>query len=88
MGVYIDMKMPKYCYDCPLHNGESGYCQADNEHWGQLERPESCPLIELPKHGKLIDGDALKKVYDPSTAFGKAIRSMIDCMPVFIESEE
>ena len=42
-------KLPKYCYDCPCHNGESGYCQADKEHRYCIDRPLWCPLLlEIP----------------------------------------
>jgi hypothetical protein len=57
------MEMPEYCYECPLHNMEGGYCQfyKDSYRWS-FERPASCPLILLPEgHGDLIDRDALKK---------------------------
>ena len=56
------MKMPEYCYECPLHNMESGYCQfyKDSYLWS-FERPARCPLVQLPAgHGRLIDADAFK----------------------------
>lgn len=37
-------KLPEYCSDCPCHNGESGYCQADYEHRNSEWRPFWCPL--------------------------------------------
>lgn len=40
--------LPDHCYECPCHNGESGYCQADKERRYSLEyRPYWCPLKEI-----------------------------------------
>lgn len=36
--------LPEHCYDCPCHDGESGYCQADKEHRYSDYRPFWCPL--------------------------------------------
>jgi hypothetical protein len=61
--VIRGMEMPEYCYECPCHNGESGYCQAyKSGYLYSIERPAKCPLVPLPDgHGDLIDRDALKK---------------------------
>lgn len=40
-------KLPEYCYDCPCHDGESGYCQADKERRYSEYRPFWCPLVEI-----------------------------------------
>lgn len=55
------MEMPEYCYECPCHNGESGYCQAyKSGYLGSIERPAKCPFVPLPEgHGRLIDADKL-----------------------------
>ena len=52
MSIIIkDMEMPKSCDDCwfecayEICTPETGY--------------ENCPLIEIPKHGRLIDADDL-----------------------------
>ena len=68
MGVYIDMEMPKSCMLCPFcveeadpANGEM--CMVT----GKLMPPctrvrlDSCPLVPVPDHGRLIDADALLK---------------------------
>lgn len=39
--------LPEYCYDCPCHDGESGYCQADKEHRYSVYRPFWCPLVKI-----------------------------------------
>ena len=36
--------LPEHCYECPCHDGESGYCQADKEHRYSDYRPFWCPL--------------------------------------------
>ena len=41
--------LPDNCYDCPCHNMESGYCQADKEHKYSVYRPFWCPLDLLPQ---------------------------------------
>lgn len=58
------IKMPEYCYECPCHNGESGYCQAyKSGYLYSIERPAKCPLLPLQEgHGRLIDADALERV--------------------------
>ena len=37
-------ELPERCGDCPCHNGESGYCQADREKRDSEWRPFWCPL--------------------------------------------
>ena len=39
--------LPDYCYECPCHDGESGYCQADKEQRYSEYRPYWCPLKEV-----------------------------------------
>lgn len=39
--------LPEHCYDCPCHNGESGYCQADKAHRYCIDRPLWCPLLQI-----------------------------------------
>jgi hypothetical protein len=40
-------KLPEHCWECPCHDGESGYCQADKEHRYSDYRPFWCPLVEV-----------------------------------------
>ena len=51
MGMIVITTMeslPDHCYECPCHNDESGYCQADKERRYSLEyRPYWCPLKEI-----------------------------------------
>jgi hypothetical protein len=64
------MEMPKSCDLCPIMMFEDTNCV--NELYcgcqivfkahpqGVDHRPDYCPLIKLPPHGRLIDADALK----------------------------
>lgn len=71
-GIYIKgMKMPKSCIKCKLLNWKPSKkhyrCPLTNEKidddtelsWGYMSK--DCPLIEVPKHGRLIDKDELLK---------------------------
>ena len=65
MSVVIrGMKMPKSCDECPCYYETDGAWRNECEVLGKEYiaddyRPEWCPLIELPPHGRLIDADAL-----------------------------
>lgn len=73
MSILIKgMEMPTSCDKCPFLDYEEGFCFASgvNHESGWYEstlcpggikdgRHEDCPLIPVPKHGRLIDGDAL-----------------------------
>lgn len=56
--------LPDHCFECPCHDGESGYCQADASHRYSDYRPFWCPLKEIVrckdckwyKEGYDIDG--------------------------------
>lgn len=50
--------LPEHCYDCPCHDGESGYCQADKEHRYSDYRPFWCPLVEIKQKGEVKDEDS------------------------------
>ena len=62
MSVLIKgMKMPSSCHECVAGFGMSCFvCPPEED--GECPdkgRPSWCPLIEVPKHGRLIDADAL-----------------------------
>ena len=67
MSVLIKgMKMPEKCGLCDLFHAESPmHCTVAKWHktvgapYG-MPRPEWCPLVDLGKHGRLIDADALE----------------------------
>jgi hypothetical protein len=67
--VIRNMKMPKSCESCPLSIedslGENFFCARQIGVRFSIElsrqRQETCPLAELPPHGRLIDADKLKQ---------------------------
>ena len=70
MSILIKgMEMPMRCADCWLMDGNDGWCSAcRGKHlvcdyrYGIKDRPEWCPLVPIPPHGRLIDADALDDV--------------------------
>ena len=54
------MEMPKNCIDCAF--GWNGWCHRINSRaFVEVDmRRHDCPLVELPKHGRLIDAGALE----------------------------
>ena len=118
MGVLIkDMEMPKSCDVCPLLAETDDYhvCYINeqfipwewiDEHSAEQRHPKPswCPLIEIPPHGRLIDADALRLLYDfngykptgdmTEEEFDRlmcrlpVIRANIDDAPTIIEAEE
>lgn len=69
MSILIKgMEMPKSCWHCEFcrdgldeYAQHYDYCVAldMNILISQTERHENCPLVEVPKHGRLIDADVL-----------------------------
>lgn len=73
MSVLIKgMEMPKNCDECPLltKDGDYDVCFVGKRRvmWGWKydrgsevihPKPDWCPIIEVPPHGRLIDADAL-----------------------------
>ena len=77
MSVLIKgMEMPKSCYDCPMMFERKSEILNTTYHDCPLlnianfvdgytsSRHPNCPIIELPPHGKLIDGDALERRFE------------------------
>lgn len=68
MGVYIKgMEMPTRCAECWLMDGEDSWCTAcrgrhlyPEYRYGIKDRPDWCPLVPVPDHGRLIDENWLK----------------------------
>ena len=93
MGVYLKgMEMPNHCGECGIE-----WC----ERWKRLivagmpsakARPEDCPLVEIPSHGRLIDADAIRADIDekrPGRSYEDAwALTVMDAAPTIIEAEE
>ena len=100
MGVYIKgMEMPNNCQECVCINDEYFYCQAVGRQPQDeniiSQRPDWCPLVEVPTHGRIIDADALAdNWYYASAALRpddvKKVVALdnIDRAPTIIEAEE
>lgn len=56
MSVYIKgFPLPNNCGACPLR---LAWCR---ERIYMVTRPERCPIVPVPEHGRLIDADAFIK---------------------------
>lgn len=82
MSVYIKgMEMPKTCCYCPLMGYDpdrewfdsmartgAHICALTGELIDNTKRAEHCPLIPVPKHGRLVDADEyqakMRNAYD------------------------
>lgn len=101
MGVYINMKMPTSCDDCRLNNGISCYAVPEYTEDGVVgrtdDRPDWCPLVHVPPHGKLIDANALDCIgyccipKSRNDTFDDGVMwlvEQIDSLPTIIPAEE
>ena len=93
MSILINgMEMPKNCGACPLR---LAWCR---ERIYMVNRPQCCPLIELPPHG-LIDKQMLLrniadnqmavsgKRHDLEYAFWEQMWEYINAVPTIIEAD-
>ena len=94
MSILIKgMDMPKCCTDCfAFKSNASGYlfCKGkkvafgkEDAEWLPKRTPNWCPLVEIPKHGRLIDADAL---LDKVDAYGLSY-SKLKNAPTVLEAE-
>ena len=104
MSVLIKgMEMPKDCPYCPLAHwnlkNEFTGCEIVKKYFSTEEmyadgRPDFCPLVELPPHGRLIDADKLKEEFphdedwDYPVNTNSYVVETIDKSPTIIEAEE
>ena len=92
-GVYIaGMEMPTSCESCPCKTADAfgGLgCQATGYiplRKVNQDRPDECPLVPVPDHGRLIDSDAYKQeMKDCRMAFWDEV---LDCMPTIIPADK
>ena len=74
-GVYIKgLKMPKSCRACQLerrqdtqYDFEFRCCPVTGTQTNRYlkDRPQNCPLLPVPNHGRLIDADEADRRYTP-----------------------
>jgi hypothetical protein len=100
MGIYIKgMEMPTRCEDCFCfrRNAEYDYAYCNISSTNVLghgnARLNNCPLIHVPKHGRLIDADALMRhkgdCYDAEGHLLYAVGTgNILCAPTIIPASE
>ena len=107
MSILIKgMKMPKDCPYCPLAHwnfkNEFTGCEIVKKYFSQEEmyaegKPDFCPLVEIPPHGRLIDADTaakqgwtISRTYSASpTEMVYEVKTMTDeVLPTIIEAEE
>lgn len=98
MSILIKgMEMPENCAYCPCEHYECGLM--GDEHNGVDvtayfegdKRHPNCPLIEVPKHGDLIDRyAAIRSAFkgEQNIYCWDEIEEAIDSVPAIIESEE
>lgn len=71
MSILIKgMEMPKSCLLCPFGD-EFGKCCVNAELEDAKELTHSCPLVELPDHGDLIDRDVVADALDVMAVHGR-----------------
>ena len=70
MSVVVKgMRMPTRCLECPMYDGYNYSCKLCSfriparYNYEGATRPEWCPLVDLGKHGNLIDRGAFKADY-------------------------
>lgn len=98
MSILIKcMEIPKSCGRCWFNNSSlscaiTGSCiDRDDEN---RERLDDCPLVDLGKHGDLIDGDELKKEFPKDEDWEYPVNTneyvceMIDKANKVIEAED
>ena len=97
MSILIrGMEMPKRCFECIfLTTVPNFFCLAGKrdlcaEHGINISRPDWCPLIELPPHGRLGDLDKLN-IHDISPVDGFCVMGVteedIELADTVIEAE-
>ena len=104
MSILIKgMKMPTCCGLCDMFALGLSRCKiTDNYSPHPFARGllENCPLVEIPPHGRLIDADNLRSLYeeweddeengiyiDEYSVAIPVIRQNIDDMPTIIEED-
>lgn len=101
MSILIKgMEMPTSCGQCPLHDEDYRGKEHCDIGWKMIgkseEKPDWCPLVPVPPHGRLIDADALAGLFRAKVAGEKGLGPLmvnlaalcIDNAPTIIPAEE
>ena len=108
MSVLIrGMEMPDRCFACPMCDVYDAEVNCAISHGSYIEyrdvdeqtaingRPDWCPLIPVPPHGRLIDADALlaivKSAMEDDDMYEDDymnVRDWLAVVPTFIPAEE
>ena len=59
MKVYVD-ELPKDCWDCPMHDGENGWCKMLVYYTDYI--PKECPLHSLADHTKQVRKEVCEQI--------------------------
>ena len=89
MSVIVKgMEMPKNCKECALYIEGACYAKGYRDYRSIMDtaKPDDCPLIELPPHGRLIDADELVRIWTGAKFYGN-IKPIVDARPTVIEAE-
>lgn len=79
MGVYIkDMEMPQNCEECDLkvwdeYDDVDYVCPFSGVIVLNIGRQGSCPLVEVPPHGRLIEKNAVFKLIQSMPSVDKLL---------------
>lgn len=87
------MEMPKTCTMCWFSPICPVWVKEVSRHKGYDYRLPDCPLVEVPPHGRLIDGEKAKEELRRAEALTRAFgyHNVIDTIsevPTIIEAEE
>ena len=88
MSVYIKgFPLPNNCGACPLR---LAWCR---ERIYMVTRPERCPLIPVPNHGRLVDGDKIVEGCKDKegryvSQFAAAVGETVESAPTIIPADK
>ena len=89
MSVIVKgMEMPKSCQECGLYIEGACYAKGYRDYRSIMDtaKPDDCPLVELPPHGRLIDAAELVRIWTGAKFYGN-IKPIVDARPTIIEAE-
>lgn len=99
-GIYIkSMEMPTSCGFCLFekHTDDGYECCINGCLTEYQKRPDDCPLVPVPPHGRLIDADELDAAirdemdecgWDNASFVGYRVWGRVDEAPTIIPAEE